>query len=38
MKKAEMFEEEEKENNKIMKVPVMKEEDLTRIVNKQRNG
>ena len=33
-----MLEEEKKENNKIMKIPVMKEEDLTRIFNKQRNG
>ena len=37
-KKSEMLEEEKEIDNRIMREPAMKEEDLIRIVNKQRNG
>ena len=37
-KKFEMTEEEKEINNKIMKEPVMTEEELLEIVNRQRNG
>ena len=37
-KKAEMLEEEKEKGSKILKEPIMREEDLMRIVNKQRNG
>ena len=32
-----MMEEEKKEDNKIMEEPIMEEEDLVNIINKQRN-
>ena len=37
-KKFEMTEEEKEINNKIMKEPVMTEEEMLEIVNRQRNG
>ena len=37
-KKFEMTEEEKKTNNKIMKEPVITEEEMLKIVNRQRNG
>ena len=37
-KKIEMTEEEKEMNNRIMKEPVMTEEELVEIVNKQKNG